>query len=395
MNPSLSTIDIYSSVQNSFMKVTVVHYGEIGIKGKNRMFFERKLMNNLKKATGKNVKKSDGRLIIEDHVDPEILRKIPGVEYFGHALKVRPDEITKAVDILLKDRDFETFKVIAKRYDKSFPKTSMDVNKEIGAYIVEKYGKKVSMKDYDLGVYIEICKDSVYVYVDRFSGIGGLPVSSQGKVVSLLSGGIDSPVASFFLMKRGCEVVFIHFFNKTLHTRDSLKKVEKLVDKLTEIQLSSRLYLIPFYEIQREIIARVPSKYRMLIYRRSMMRIANMVAEREGAKGIVTGDDLGQVASQTLDNLNCIYSQSRYPVLPPLLGLDKKEIIEIAKKIGTYEISNLPYEDCCSFMIARHPETRGSPEVLEKIESTISGLDYLEKDALVRAEIKQFVYPRR
>lgn len=374
------------------MKVTIVHYGEIGTKGKNRMFFERKLMENLRKLTGKKVIKKDGRLIIKEHVEPELLINLPGVEYFGLGFQIDYDGIYSALDFVLENKEFSTFKISTKRYDKSFPKTSMDLNRELGAYVVEKYGKKVSLTSPDIIIHVEVCKDCMYVYVDRYSGPGGLPVSTQGKVISLLSGGIDSPVASYLLMKRGCEVMFTHFFNKTLHTRESLKKVESIVSRLGEIQLRSKLYLVPFYELQKAIISYVPSRFRMLIYRRSMMRIANQIARKEGAKGVVTGDNLGQVASQTLDNLLCIYSVSELPVFSPLLGMDKKEIVELAKRIKTYELSVLPYEDCCSFMIAKHPETRGTPEVLSKFESSIPNLSELEKRALMNAEIKEFVY---
>ncbi len=374
------------------MHVTVIHYGEIGIKGKNRMFFERKLMENLRRLTGKKVVKKDGRLIIRGHVEPELLVNIPGIEYFGLGVQIAHENLYSAIDTVLEHRTFSTFKISVKRCDKSFPKTSMDLNKELGAYVVEKYGKKVSLSAPDITVYVEVCRDYAYVYVDKYPGPGGLPVSTQGKVVSLLSGGIDSPVASFLLMKRGCEVVFTHFFNKTLHTRESLKKVESIVSRLTDIQLRSKLYLIPFYELQKAIISYVPSKFRMLIYRRSMMRIANQIARKEGARGIVTGDNLGQVASQTLDNLFCIHSVSELPVLSPLITMNKKEIVELAKKIGTYELSILPYEDCCSFMIAKHPETRGAPKILSKLESSISELPELEKKAFENAEIKEFVY---
>jgi thiamine biosynthesis protein ThiI len=356
------------------------------------MFFERKLITNLRKLTGKRVIKRDGRLVISDHVDPELLVNIPGIEYFGIGVQVNYERIFAGIDAVLRDKNFSTFKISAKRYDKSFPKTSMDLNKELGSYVVERYGKSVSLKNPDVIIYVEVCRDGVYVYADKYAGPGGLPVSTQGKVVSLLSGGIDSPVASFLMMKRGCEVVFTHFYNRTLHTKESLKKVEKIVEELTGIQLSSKLYLVPFYDIQKEIISYIPAKYRMLVYRRSMVRIANLIAKNEDAKTIVTGDSLGQVASQTLDNLVCVHAISELPVLSPLISFNKTETIELAKKIGTYELSILPYEDCCSFMIARHPETRGNPETLSKLESFISNLSELEETAFRNAEIREFVY---
>jgi thiamine biosynthesis protein ThiI len=241
----------------------------------------------------------------------------------------------------------------------------------------------VDLSNPQVTVWIEICDKEAYVYSRRVEGIGGLPVGVAGRVVALISGGIDSPVAAFMAMKRGCEVVAVHFFNQTMHSPKVREKIRMLAEKLAEYQGKVRLYMVPFKDVQFEIINRVPSKLRMVVYRRSMMRMANLIAEKEGCKAVVTGDSLSQVASQTLENINVIYSASNLAVLPPLIGMDKEEIVAIAKRIGTYEISILPYEDCCSFMVAQHPETRAKIEDVVKCE----GLEELERKAVEESEI--------
>ncbi|MEM0351287.1 MAG: tRNA uracil 4-sulfurtransferase ThiI, partial [Archaeoglobaceae archaeon] len=294
-------------------------------------------------------------------------------------------EAIKEAALKVLPEDFETFKVSASRRNKNFPLNSIEINKVVGAYLVEKTGKKVDLENPDVTVWIEVGNEAL-VYAKRYEGVGGLPVGSAGKVVSLVSGGIDSPVASFLAMKRGCEVVVAHFFNRTLHSENVRKKIYMIAEKLAEFQGSLKLYMVPFEEVQMEIIRIVPAKLRMVVYRRSMMRMANEIAERENAKAIVTGDNISQVASQTLENLNTIYSASKLLVLSPLLGFDKEEIIAIAKKIGTYDISILPYEDCCSLMVAKHPETRAKKEVVEEFEE----FEDLEKNAVEKAEILEF-----
>ncbi|WP_202320686.1 tRNA uracil 4-sulfurtransferase ThiI [Archaeoglobus neptunius] len=367
-------------------KVVVVHYGEIATKGKNREFFERKLINAIKRATGRKVRRKFGRIEVE-YADSiaERLKKIPGIKYFGVGVKTGTDieEIKKAAIRSLPD-EFNSFKVETSRSNKNFPLNSIEINREVGAYIVERTGKGVNLRNPDVTVWIEVCDREVYVYTRKISGVGGLPVGVAGRVVSLVSGGIDSPVASFMAMKRGCEIVAVHFFNRTMHSPKVREKIKILAEKLAEYQGEVRLYMVPFYEIQLEIIKNVPARLRMIVYRRSMMRMANMIAEMEGCKAVITGDNLSQVASQTLDNLNVIYSASKLAVLPPLIGMDKEEIIEIARKIGTYDISILPYDDCCSFMIARHPETRANLEDVTKYES----FDRLEREAIEKSEVE-------
>ena len=369
-------------IEGKEMNIIIIHYSEIGTKGENRPFFERILANNVRVLLNRyihNVSRKYGRIVCkiknEDYLDKiiEKLKKVPGIAYFSPAIKseLNIEQIKESLLNILQNKKFNTFKVITKRSNKMFPMTSIEVNKILGEYIVNSLNKKVNLISPDIKLYVEICEKEAYIYLEKFSGLGGLPVSSSGKVISLLSGGIDSPVASFLMMKRGCQVIFTHFYNRTLTSQAALTKIDKIVRQLTEFQIQSKLYIVPFQDVQYEIIANIPSNYRMIVYRRFMMRIANKIADLENAKAIVTGDSVGQVASQTLENLGCIYQAAKYPVLSPLVGLNKNEIIQLAKNIGTYDYSILPYPDCCSFMVAKHPETSAKLEKILKLEENL------------------------
>ena len=384
------------------MDVYVIHYGEIGLKGKNRDRFERALVRNIERAlpgadgeakARARVRRKYSRIIVADGAPElaEALRFIPGIKYFARAKRTELDlEAIKATALELAEtggKEARSFKVAARRTAKDFPLDSIELNRAVGAHIQEATGKAVSLTRPELVIHIEIHEDEAYIYHEKIQGIGGLPVGTAGKVISLISGGIDSPVAAFLMMKRGCEVVLAHFFNETLHSPQVRRKLEQLAQVLTKVQPEIKLYMVPFGELQREIIRSIPSRYRMLVYRRVMTRLADKIADAEGAKALVTGDSLAQVASQTLDNLQVIYAAAGRPVLAPLIGFDKEETIELAKEIGTYEISILPYEDCCSFMIAPHPETHGRLEVIEELEAN---LQLRLEEALTEAEVKRF-----
>ncbi len=367
-------------------RVIVVHYGEIATKGENRAFFERKLIEAIRKVSNGEVKRRYGRIEVKfSSKAMERLAKIPGIRYYGVGYKTSldMDEIKEAALKVLPESS-KSFRIDASRSNKSFPLNSIEINREVGEFVVKRTGKKVDLKNPDAVVWIEICDKEAYVYSTRVEGVGGLPVGVAGRVVALISGGIDSPVAAFMAMKRGCEIIAVHFFNQTMHSPKVREKIRMLAQKLAEFQGEVRLYMVPFQDVQMEIIKNVPPKLRMLVYRRSMMRMANIIAEREKCRGIVTGDSLSQVASQTLENLNVIYSASKIVVLPPLIGMDKEEIIQLARKIGTYEISIQPYDDCCSFMIAKHPETRARLEDVVKFD-----FGELEKEAVERSEIHE------
>lgn len=359
----------------------LIHYGEIGLKGKNRTTFENRLVRNVQKALGRRaawVRREYGRIIAQEEENAncreltEILQRIPGIENFSFArmTSLDMDEIITAARALARAASFSSFKIATKRGNKSFPHTSMQVNEIVGEVLQRELNKRVDLENPDLTIFIEITTKHAYVSATKMYGMGGLPTGSEGRVVSLLSGGIDSPVASWMMMKRGCEVVFLHFYNENLVA--SPKKIEELVLHLTSFQLSSRAYFIPLGAFQREVIRCIPARYRMVVYRRFMTKIADAIAEREGAQGIVTGDSVGQVASQTLENIRCIHAASSMPVFAPLIALNKKEIVQLAHHIGTYDISIKPYDDCCSFMVARHPVVRANPDEIQEMEEKLS-----------------------
>lgn len=385
------------------MDYVIIHYSEIALRKKNRAFFEKKLMQNIETALQpflKKVIRRYGKIICilkkkETKKVTSTLERIPGIAYFSFALECKLDlnDIEKNSLTLLEKESFKTFKVDAKRTNKNFSLNSMQLNAKLGETILTKMKKKVDVHTPDLKLFVEICEKEAFVYCKKYRAIGGLPVSTAGKVICSLSGGLDSPVSSYLTMKRGCKVIFVHIFNNAIANEAVLKKVEDLTAHLTKFQLSSKLYCVPFKEIQAEIIKNVPAKFRMIIYRRFMMRICNEIAQKENAKAIVTGDSIGQVASQTLENLNCIYDASTLPVFPPLIGLNKEEITEISKKIETYEQSILPYPDCCSFMIAEHPATKASLEDILKFEKLIKNKEKLVKQAIAKAELKSFKFP--
>lgn len=384
----------------STRKAVVIHYGEIALKGKNRDFFERRLIDTINSAledvTKNKAMRKYGRIVLPLENGREIeerLKHICGIKYFAFA-EIAPLDINEIKEIALyviKKKD-GSFKIETLRSNKNFSLNSIEVNEIVGEHVVQKTKRKVNLKNPDIIVFIEICNKEAYVYSEKLYGIGGLPVIPSEKVICLLSGGIDSAVASFLMMKRGCNVIFLHFFNKTMHSSFVQKKIERMVETLASYQLDGKLYMIPFEGIQREIIKGVPAKQRMIVYRRYMMRIANKIAVREKAKAIVTGDSVAQVASQTLDNINVIYNASSLPILSPLIGFDKEEIIKIAKIIGTYEISIIPYEDCCSFMIARHPETKGKMREIEKLEKELD-IEGLVGESVRNAEVL-FLHPQ-
>jgi len=376
----------------------IIHYSEIGIKGKNRSFFENQLVKRTKQALGDQarVHKRYGRIVCVPAADADAvtisdaLRRVPGIAHFSMGCAAEKDlEAIKARALaMLEGTDFTSFGVKSKRSDKSFPVNSNEINRQVGSSIVVALDKKVNLTDPDLWLYIELTHDEALLYSTKVSGPGGLPVGVSGKAVVSLSGGIDSPVAAWMMMKRGCELVFGHIRNETQFAGGAVGKIENLVGTLSRSQRRSKLYIFPFGDIQRHIIAFVPAKERMIIYRRCMMRLLNMLAEREKAGAIVTGDSLGQVASQTMDNMLCIQAASKRPVLAPLVGLNKEEIIQIAEKVGTFEDSIQPYPDCCSFMIAPHPDTRANLGQIEAYEADMPQLEELLQACLDEAELR-------
>ena len=300
--------------------------------------------------------------------------------------------LSKAVVEALRPQSFSTFRVSAKRADKRLTLTSMEVARDVGAAVCEETGKKVSLKDPDITVYLELLSKEVYYGINKIQGPGGMPVGVSGKVACLISGGIDSPVAAYRMIKRGCRALFVHFSGRPLVSRASEEKVRELVQMLTQFQYDSRLYVIPFGEIQREIVAHAPAPYRIVMYRRLMVRIAGELARRERCWGLVTGDSLGQVASQTPENLSVIEEAAELPILRPLIGMDKIEITDQAQRIGTFSTSIEPDQDCCSLFTPPHPCTRTRIDDIRKVEQGFD-IGALVKQGLDKAELSEFTFP--
>lgn len=369
--------------------LVIIHYHEISLKGRNRKFFEDTLRLNIARTLKgivptSSVKRGYGRMMVwlprdTAHDSPMVaevqrrLQKIFGIanSAVGSATQLSIEAICQTAEALLQGQTFETFAIDTKRADKSFPLTSPQVDQQVGAYIKEQFQKGVNLSDPDITVTVEIVSGEAYVHTGKIPGPGGLPVGVSGKVVSLLSAGFDSPVASYQVMKRGAEVIFIHFHSYPYVSQNSICQVRELVKVLTQYQFESILYLLPFAETQKVIVSNAPSPLRIILYRRMMLRVAEAIARKEKAEALVTGENLGQVASQTLRNINVINQVATLPILRPLIGEDKREIIEFARRIGTYDISSEPYDDCCSFLTTRNPETWAKPDEVISAEAKL------------------------
>ncbi len=387
------------------MKYIICHYHEIALKGNNRSFFEKKLVQNMKSFLPKDsfdfIKRISGRIIIKlkkkgvqrKKEIKKILKNQFGIVYFSFAEKCDQDieSIKKTSLKLLKEREFKSFRITTKRSNKNFKFKSPEVNEKVGAYIVEKLKKEVDLEGFDQNLFIEIVQDYVFIYSSRVEGRGGLPVGVSGKGLVLMSGGIDSPVASFLAMKRGIEVSFIHFQSLPYTKQESINKVKRLVQILTKFNSNLKLYLTPFSEIQKKILLTAPAKLRVVLYRRMMARIAEQFANKENFKVLITGESVGQVASQTLENINAIRSAINKLVLRPLIGWDKQEIIEKAKDIQTFKTSTLPYEDCCSRFVPKHPATKARIKDLEEAEEKVN-IDELIEKAIKETKLFNFKF---
>jgi len=373
----------------------VIHYSEIALKGKNRPWFERTLLDNIReKLNGfayTSVRKISGRFILELCGNTDIaevtsrLKTVFGISSFSLARHIKPDitAMTAAVKDILQHHDQNnTVRILTKRSSKSFPMTSMDVNKQVGHAVVNDCKRTIDLVDADTSIWIEIVDNRCFIYDNQIKGLGGLPVGVSGKVISLLSGGIDSPVAAWYAMKRGCTVRFIHFYNDTINTKESLTKVKDLAKILSSYNHNTKLYLIPFKDIQYELMKAVPKNYRMILYKRFMLKIAENIANKEHAKALIVGDSLAQVSSQIITAMDVVRQGTRTLILSPLIGFDKQEIVDKAKDIGTYETSILPYGDCCSYMIAKHPVLSPQHHVVTTIEK------HLPVDSLVLTAVK-------
>jgi len=360
-------------------QVILIRYGEIFLKSRFVFSqFEKKLIENISrhlKMAGVNfgLKKERGRIFLSiDVKDKEavfgILKNIFGVVSFSPVVPLGTVELSEIKKFCReKFKGFvkknETFAVRAKRTGRhSF--SSQDLEREIGAVV----SGKVKLKNPKKEIFLEVREKDTYIFTENILGPGGLPLSTAGKVISLISGGIDSPAASYLAMKRGCQVVFLHFHSFPLVSNKSIEKTKEIIGKLNAYQIKSKLILFPFHKIQIRFKTLSPAKYLILLYRRSMLRLADGLAKKEGAQGIFTGEALGQVSSQTLPNLALIEEAVKMPVFRPLIGMDKEEIISLARKIDTYDISILPQEDCCTLFVPKHAATSANLAVIKSIE---------------------------
>lgn len=390
--------------------VCLVHYHEIGLKGNNRSNFERRLVLNLRARlshtpAASSVERISGHLIVRiapgaSHDDVacvyDHVLKTPGVARVSLAqcCELRPEAYCKAaLEELQASGSYETFKVHARRSNTDYPLGSLDLNREVGSYLCEHLPDKlVRMKGQDRTVFVYVIQGSAYVYVRTEEGVGGLPVGSAGKVISLISSGIDSPVASWEIMRRGAIVIGLHFSGRPQTADTSEWLVQDLIEQLAPAGGFGRLYVVPFGDVQRAIASAVPDDLRILMYRRMMFAFACRLARVEGAKALVTGESLGQVASQTLENIMVTDEMATLPVLRPLIGSDKREIMRRAEQLGTLEISTEKADDCCTLFMPRSPETHCT---LRKAHEAWDLFDHeaMLDDMMSRVEYRSFDCP--
>ena len=382
----------------------IVKTHELALKGKNRPWFMRKLTDNLRIATrGSGVERVwQGQLMVgltlsDEDCWPEVKSRIKdvfGVAKFYKAYDLPRDlaGLKTRLPQLLEGREFESFRITTNRADKRFPMKSEEVNRDLGAFVKDLTGAQVRLKDPDICIYIDIQPKSFLVYFDEVKAHGGLPVGVSGKVAVMLSGGIDSPVAAWQMMKRGCQAMFVHFHSYPLVDRTSIEKAVDLVQHLTRHQYESNLFLAPLAEIQKKIILSSPPSYRVVLYRRAMVRITEALASRNRAKAIVTGESCGQVSSQTLDNIAVVDQSADMPILRPLIGSNKEEIVDMARSIGTFPISILPDQDCCTLFVPKHPETKADLNTVLRLEENLA-VDEMVQGALENTERRHFASP--
>jgi thiamine biosynthesis protein ThiI len=384
------------------------HYGEIALKGKNRNFFERQLIENIKKQleafcpdSFEYVRKMSGGILIklsEKGVENEsaikdALMHTFGIANFSFAASVKQDietlkEVCWHIVKHTNSVDFKTFRITTQRSNKNFPLTSEEINREVGGYVYDKLegGKSVSMKNPDLECKIFILNEFALVSLQKIEGLGGMPIGTGNKAMAMLSGGFDSPVAAFQILRRGVQLRYAHFHSAPYTSKASIEKVITLSQELKKFGSSTRLYLIPFADVQKEIMMKTPERFRVILYRRMMLRIAEALAKKEKCLALITGDSIGQVASQTLENILAVSEAATLPIFRPLIGLDKEEIMQKAKSIGTFDISIQPHDDCCTRLMPKKPETRA--KLWEVIEAE-KALDIHEliKQALEKTEL--------
>lgn len=385
-------------------RVLIVKYGEIAMRGNNRKLFITRLVDSIRKnldGLGNfYVVREQGRLIVEDRggemdfdtVIPKVICVLgiigvcPGIKTTDQNI----ENLKKCCLEHMKENIGEkpiTFKVETKRSDKRYPLQSREVSAEIGEYLLENLEQiQVDVHNPDFVLWVELRNDA-YLYSKLIPAFGGLPVGSSGKGVALLSGGIDSPAAAWMMAKRGVEVTAVYFHSPPYTSERAKQKVIDLAERISLFTGGLRLYIVPFTQLQLYLLEQVPEDKLTIFLKRAMMKTAEKIAEKENAQALITGDSIGQVASQTMQGIHAINAVCTMPVIRPLAGMDKQEIVDMAKKIGTFEISIQPYEDCCTIFVAKHPETKPKTSVINKIESKLTSLSACIEEALEKTEV--------
>jgi len=388
------------------MKKVVVHYDEIALKGGRRRMFVRRLVSNIRGASAvladAQVHVRRDRILVgplpDDALDAARRRLAdqPGVSWCAVV-----EELPTAVESLERvaemaaatDDPPASFRVRSRRANKDFPMNSLEIEREVGRLIQARTDWPVDLENAERTIYVDVSWNNILTYRDKLRGFGGLPAGSLGTVVALLSGGIDSPVAAFKMICRGCRAVLVHFHNFSPDSPGVRRKLLDLAKQLARYQPVSRLYLVPFAEVQADLVAAVPPRMRMVAYRRAMLRLATPILEQEKGHAFIVGDSVGQVASQTLENLQATYTATKYPVFPPLIGDGKLAITGLARRIGTYETSIEPYEDCCQLLLARSPETRCTPAEIADCEQQLP-VDRHHEAVRRQTEVHEVVFER-
>ncbi len=382
-----------------FTRAALIHYHEIGLKGRNRAVFERRLRDNVAAAvadiTTYPVERISSRLLVRCD-DPEAterlvatIARIPGVSSVSpvYITSRESDQLNRAALLALREMPgAASFAVDARRSNTDHPTPSLQMNAEIGQYLVDETGLRVDLDAPDVTCRVEVVGGDAYIYSRKITGVGGLPAGTAGKVVALLSAGIDSPVAAWRLMKRGAIVVAVHFSGRPQTNDMSERLVGEIGEVLERTGGLGRAYFVPFGDLQKEIALAAPPDLRVLLYRRLMVRVAEKIARFENAQALVTGESLGQVASQTLENIRAVDEAAELPVLRPLIGTNKLEIISEARAIETYELSTVDHTDCCTLFMPRRPETHAT------VEQVLAGERDLDMPDMVARAVSDMRY---
>ena len=366
---------------NDFESGTLIHFGELALKGKNRNVFIEKLVNNIERKTGGEVIKYRDRLFLTDG-EPGALIFIYGISWYTKAIKLKKDldSITTNLFRIIEENlsNTKTFGIHVKRADKSFKPDSQVLASTLGKAVKDKFNLSVKLKNPDLNIFIEIA-DEVFIHLNKEKGLGGMPVGIGGRILSLLSGGIDSPVASVQMIKRGAEVDFLHFHAFNSNEKAVNSKILDLAKIVTKYQLKSKIYIVSYNEFQKGLLNhKIENGYDLVLFRRFIVKFAEFLAEKEQYHAICTGDSLSQVASQTIENIGSVMSNVSVPVFQPLISMDKLEIIDLSKRIGSYETSILQYKECCSLM-SKNPKTKTRKNIIERFEGLLNFQDIIRK----------------